>query len=109
MADNTEMNSQVTDAVSQEGLLTEGTAPALAVGHGYQSMAQSTGLSFQNAVSAQQQGVVQSNVEAVLLTQHLLGLITAEFGAATSTVYQSSPPLLPLASQSPRKRQARRR
>ena len=104
MADTTEMNSQVTDAVSQDGLLVAGSAPAHAAGHGYEVMAHSTGLSFQNTINAQQQGVVQGNVEAVLLTQHLLGLVSAQVGAAASIAGQDASPLL---RRQPR-RQARR-
>lgn len=49
------VNSQVTDAVTQANLKVLGEAPAMAMGTIYQAMAQSVGLSMQNAVSAQQQ------------------------------------------------------
>lgn len=55
MADPTAVNSQITDAVTQSNVKVLGEAPAMAMGTVYQTMAQSVGLSMQNAVSAQQQ------------------------------------------------------
>lgn len=49
------VNSQITDAVTQANVKVLGEAPAMAMGTVYQTMAQSVGLSMQNAVSAQQQ------------------------------------------------------
>lgn len=49
------VNSQVTDAVTQANVKVLGDAPAMAMGTVYQAMAQSVGLSMQNAVSAQAQ------------------------------------------------------
>lgn len=49
------VNSQITDAVTQANVKVLGEAPALAMGSIYQSLGHSTGLAFQNAVSAQQQ------------------------------------------------------
>lgn len=85
MADQTEMNAQVTDAVTQANVLAGGSASAHALGQSYQTMAHSTGLSFQNTVATQQQSTLHSNTEAVLLTQHLLALGTAESGAMASS------------------------
>lgn len=53
--DSTGVNSQITDAVTQANVKVLGEAPAMAMGTVYQVMAQSVGLSMQNAVSAQQQ------------------------------------------------------
>ncbi len=55
MAFPTAVNDQITDAVTQSNIKVIGEAPALAMGAIYQSMAHSTGILFQNAVSAQQQ------------------------------------------------------
>ena len=52
---NSTVNSQITDAVTQSNVKVLGEAPAMAMGTIYQTMAQSVGLSMQNAVSAQQQ------------------------------------------------------
>lgn len=59
MADNTAVNSQITDAVSsstsdvQASASTPTRAPALSMGSLYQTAAQSAGLAMQNATSAQ--------------------------------------------------------
>jgi len=55
MADPATVNDQITDAVTQSNVKVLGEAPAMALGTVYQVMAQSVGLSMQNAVSAQQQ------------------------------------------------------
>lgn len=49
------VNEQITDAVTQANVKVVGEAPAIAMGNVYQSMAHSTGLMFQNAVNAQNQ------------------------------------------------------
>ncbi len=51
----TSVNDQITDAVTQSNVKVIGEAPAMAMGSIYQTMAHSTGILFQNAVSAQQQ------------------------------------------------------
>ncbi|WP_394666020.1 RebB family R body protein [uncultured Chryseobacterium sp.] len=50
---DTKVNDQITDAVTQTNVKVLGEAPAM--GNLYQSMAHSTGILFQNAVSAQNQ------------------------------------------------------
>jgi hypothetical protein len=55
MAFPTALNDQVTDAVTQSNVKVIGEAPAMALGNLYQTMAHSTGILFENAVSAQQQ------------------------------------------------------
>jgi Killing trait len=55
MADPTLVNGQVTDAVTQTNVKILGEAPGQALGTLYQVMAQSVGISMQNAVAAQQQ------------------------------------------------------
>jgi hypothetical protein len=51
MAD--EVNSQITDSVTQTNVKVVGEAPAQAMGLVYQSMAHSVSLSMQNAMQAQ--------------------------------------------------------
>ncbi|WP_434633105.1 RebB family R body protein [Chromobacterium sp. CV08] len=55
MAFPTAVNNQITDAVTQSNVKVLGEAPAMAIGSIYQTMAHSTGILFENAVSAQQQ------------------------------------------------------
>ncbi|WP_292009108.1 RebB family R body protein [Chryseobacterium sp.] len=51
----TNVNEQITDAVTQSNVKVVAEAPALALGNVYQSAAHSTGLMFENAVNAQNQ------------------------------------------------------
>jgi len=55
MADNTPVNGQITDSVSQANVEVLGSSPAVSLGAVYQSLGHSTGLMFENAVGAQQQ------------------------------------------------------
>ena len=48
------VNSQITDAITQSNMIATGMAPANSMGTLYQTLAQSTGTSLQNAVSNQQ-------------------------------------------------------
>ncbi|MEA3010243.1 MAG: hypothetical protein QOJ91_1935 [Sphingomonadales bacterium] len=50
---NEQVGTQVTDGVTQTNVKVLGDAPAMAMGTIYQSLAQATGLSFQNAVTTQ--------------------------------------------------------
>jgi hypothetical protein len=58
MAYPTLVNSQITDAVTQSGVSTLASAPAMAMGLIYQSAAHSIGILFQNTTAAQQQGAM---------------------------------------------------
>ncbi|WP_339630037.1 RebB family R body protein [uncultured Sneathiella sp.] len=49
MANDTPVNSQITDAVTQSNLMVIGGAPAQSMGTVYQMMAQAVGVSMQNA------------------------------------------------------------
>jgi len=55
MADNTPVNGQITDSVTQANTEVLGTAPAMSLATTYQSLGHSTGLMFESAVNAQQQ------------------------------------------------------
>ncbi|MBO6835593.1 MAG: RebB family R body protein [Alphaproteobacteria bacterium] len=67
MADNTAVNSQITDAVTQVNVKVLGDAPAMAMGALYQSAAHAAGILFENAVAQQQssQTVHQAIVAAI--------------------------------------------
>ncbi len=54
MADNTPVNSQITDAVTQTNVKVVAEAPAQAIAALYQVASHSAGLSLQNAVQSQQ-------------------------------------------------------
>ncbi len=53
MADNTPVNSQITDAVTQTNVKVLGEAPAQAMAVLYQTLAHSISLSMQNSMQAQ--------------------------------------------------------
>lgn len=53
MAYPTAVNSQITDAVTQQGVSVLAQAPAIAMGTIYQSAAHSIGILFQNSTMAQ--------------------------------------------------------
>jgi hypothetical protein len=58
MAYPTRVNSQITDAVTQTGVSTLASAPAMAMGTIYQSAAHSIGILFQNSTAAQRQAAI---------------------------------------------------
>ncbi|KFA87962.1 RebB family R body protein [Archangium violaceum] len=92
MTTPTAVNGQITDAVTQSNVKVLGDAPALALGHIYQTMAHSTGLSFQNAVTAQQQLNMAAQAATVQGVSLLYTLATAADGVATSKVGMSDLP-----------------
>ncbi len=47
------VNSQITDAVTQNNLKVVGESPAQALGMAYQALAHSTGLAMENAMQSQ--------------------------------------------------------
>ncbi len=53
MADNTPVNSQITDAVTQTNVKVLGEAPAQAMAVLYQTLAHSVSLAMQNSMQAQ--------------------------------------------------------
>ncbi len=77
MAFPTAVNSEITDAVTQNNVKTVGEAPAMAMGSLFQTMAHSTGIAFENAVNASQ----QANVTAQAATT--MGVATL-YGSKTS-------------------------
>ncbi len=56
MAYPTPVNNQITDSVSQAGVMTLGSAPAMAAAMLYQGIAQSMVIAANNASMLQQQG-----------------------------------------------------
>lgn len=64
MAEPTEVNGQITDAVTQTVVLSPGSAPASALMTQQQVWSHAMGLGFENAVSRQQAG--QTLAEALL-------------------------------------------
>ncbi|MEJ0044386.1 MAG: RebB family R body protein [Rhizomicrobium sp.] len=88
MADNTLVNGQITDAVTQANLTTLGSASAVAAGSMFQVSSQAFGLMMQNAVAAQQ----QLNIAAQAVTTQGVALLYAAGAASVSKIGQSDVP-----------------
>jgi hypothetical protein len=73
MADNTAVNSQITDAVTQANVKVLGDAPAMAMGSLYQTIAQAAGIAATNATLAQQQTNVLAQAVLTRCVQTLIG------------------------------------
>jgi hypothetical protein len=86
------VNGQITDAVTQAGVKVLADAPALALGHIFQALAHSTGLSFQNTVNAQQQLNTASQAATIQGVSLLYTVDTAADAVATSKVGMSDLP-----------------
>ena len=65
MADNTPVNSQVTDSISQTSVTTLGSAPALTLAQLYQATAQALAQAAFASVHAQQQQFMLSQAATV--------------------------------------------
>ncbi len=84
----TAVNDQITDAVTQSNVKVVGEAPAMALGTIYQTMAHSTGILFENAVSAQQQQNALALAASNMGVMQIYSLDTAADAGATEKVGQ---------------------
>jgi hypothetical protein len=66
MAEETDVNPQITDAVTQANVKVVAEAPAMAMGTLFQSLAHSSGLMFENAANAQQQTAVTAQASTTM-------------------------------------------
>ncbi|MFC6841695.1 RebB family R body protein [Xanthomonas theicola] len=89
MAFPTAVNDQITDAVTQSNVKVIGEAPAFAMASIYQSMAHSTGILFENAVSAQQQQNTLAQAAANQGVMQIYSLDTAAAAGATEKIAQT--------------------
>ncbi|MBB6574965.1 RebB family R body protein [Xanthomonas arboricola] len=83
MAFPTSVNDQITDAVTQSNVKVIGEAPAMAMSTIYQSMAHSTDILFQNAVSAQQQ---QNTLSQAATNQGVMQIYSLDTTASAADV-----------------------
>ncbi len=90
MAYPTLVNSQITDAVTQQNISVLASAPAMAMGTIYQSMAHSIGVLYQNATSAQQNAAICAQASTNMGVIQLYSAGTMAGAAATSKVAQSN-------------------
>ncbi len=84
----TSVNDQITDAVTQSNVKVLAESPAMAMGSIYQTMAHSTGILFQNAVSAQQQQNTLSQAAANMGLMQIYSMNTMAAAAGTEKVSQ---------------------
>lgn len=89
MAFPTAVNDQITDAVTQANVKVVGEAPAMAMGSIYQSMAHSTGILYQNAVSAQQQQNTLAQAASNQGVMQIYSVDTSAAATATNKVEQN--------------------
>jgi len=89
MAFPTSVNDQVTDAVTQSNVKVVGESPAMAMGSLYQTMAHSTGILFENSVSAQQQQNTLTQAATNQGVMQIYSLDTTAAAGATEKVAQT--------------------
>lgn len=89
MAFPTSVNDQITDAVTQSNVKVVAEAPAMAMGSIYQTMAHSTGILFQNAVSSQQQQNTLSQAATNQGVMQIYSVDTTAAAGATEKVAQT--------------------
>lgn len=78
------VNPIITDAVTQANVKNLADAPAMAMGHIYQTMAHSTGLMFHNAVNSQHQLNMASQAATIQGVSMLYTVDTAEDAVAAA-------------------------
>jgi hypothetical protein len=98
MAYPTPVNSQITDAVTQQGVAILANAPAMAMGTIYQSAAHSISILYQNAAQAQHQASIcaqaatNQGVIQIYSVGSMAGAIAAaNLGRASTAALPSKP------------------
>ncbi|HVE08666.1 MAG TPA: RebB family R body protein [Paraburkholderia sp.] len=89
MAYNTDVNSQITDAVTQTNVSVLAQSPAMALGAMFQSMAHSSGILLENSVSAQQKQNTLSQAAANMGVMQIYSVDTMADAASTEKVSQA--------------------
>ncbi len=92
MAMPTPVNGQITDAVTQSNVKVLGDAPAMAMGAIFQSLAHSTGILYENAVSMQQQLGIAAQAATNQGVIQIYSIDTMAGAVATSKIAQSDTP-----------------
>lgn len=90
MAFRTPVNSQITDAVTQQSVQVLASAPAMAMGMVYQSAAHSISILYQNTVAAQRQASIcaQAATNQGVLQMYSAGSMSG--AASTAKVARSN-------------------
>ena len=92
MAMPTPVNGQITDSVTQANVKVLGDAPAMAMGAMFQSLAHSTGILYENAVSSQQQLAIAAQAATNQGVIQIYSVDTMAGAVATSKIGQSDTP-----------------
>ncbi len=92
MAMPTPVNGQITDAVTQSNVKVLGDAPAMAMGAIFQSLAHSTGILYENAVSSQQQLGIAAQAATNQGVIQIYSIDSMAGAVATSKIAQSDTP-----------------
>ena len=88
----TPVNGQITDSVTQANVKVLGDAPAIALGAIYQALAHSTGVLYENAVSAQQQLGICAQAATNQGVIQIYSVDTMADAVATSKIAKSDVP-----------------
>ncbi|AXE34819.1 RebB family R body protein [Chromobacterium phragmitis] len=88
MARDTSVNSQITDAVTQVNVKVLAESPAMAMGSMFQALSHSTGILFENAVSAQQQQNTLAQAGSNMGVMQIYSVDTMADAAATEKTSQ---------------------
>ena len=91
MADNTAVNSQITDSVTQVNTKVLGDAPAIAMGNLFQATAQALGLAALNATNAQQQSNMSAQATTTMGVTTLYSIDTATDAVGASDILNQIP------------------
>ncbi|SFS20772.1 Killing trait domain-containing protein [Granulicella pectinivorans] len=86
MAFPTAVNDQITDSITQSGVETLASAPAMALAALYQATAQALANAAHNATTAQQQNNITAQAATVMGVATLYSVDTASTGSSTSDI-----------------------
>lgn len=92
MADNTPVNDQITDSVTQANVEVLASAPAMGMAAVYQSLGHSTGILFESSVQAQQQLAIAAQAAANQGVIQMYTVNTMASATATSKIANSNTP-----------------
>jgi hypothetical protein len=91
MAYPTAVNSQITDAITQQGVSVLAAAPAMAMGSIYQSAAHSLGILYQNSTAAQRHASICAQAATNQGVMQLYSVNSMAAALATRKVARASP------------------
>lgn len=85
----TDVNSMITDSVTQVNTKVLGDSPAIAMGNLYQATAQALANAAHNATTAQQQAAVTWQAATTMGVTNLFSVATSATGEATENVIKA--------------------